>query len=103
MLNIPIVDFLGKLEEAVEAICPEIPGLSGVTLEEEWKCFSNRGKTIKISTIDRAIVEIRFNYEAIARIMCDRLITRSSPFRSWGIKEIHICFGEFPPTEIHLT
>lgn len=92
---------IAPIEKAINAFLPEIPSLSEVSLEEDWKYFRDRAKKQKI-LITGNVVEIFCDYEAIAMILCDRLIQNNSVFSGWEIEEIHIFFGDRPPTKIHV-
>lgn len=92
---------ISPIEKAIDIFLPEIPSLPEVTLEEEWAIFCDRLKKQKIS-ITGKVIEIFCNYEAIAMILCDRLIQDNSVFLGWGIEEIHIFFGDRPPTKIYV-
>jgi hypothetical protein len=94
MLNTPIINLLQKAEEYINAITPEIPLIPEISIEEEWRHLQQREANTKISIIDSSIIEIRFNCEAIASIVCDRLTVGGNPFRAWGVKEIHFLFKE---------
>ncbi len=88
-----ITTSLGEIEKVVYAMLPAIPSLPELTIEEDWAHYQSRNKKNRIS-IKGNILEIRFDYEAIAAIAWERFIKNESIFSSWGVEEIHIFLGD---------
>ncbi len=89
------------VEQVLNVFIPEIPSLPDVSLQEEFMQFRDRAKKQQIS-IRGSVIEICCDYEAIAMILCDRFIQDNSVFLRWGVEEIHILFGDRPPTKIYV-
>lgn len=89
------------VEQVLNVFIPEIPSLPDISLGEEFIQFCDRAKKQKIS-ITGNVVKIRCDYEAIAMILCDRFIQDNSVFSGWGVEEIHILFGDQPPTKVYI-
>ncbi|WP_055074900.1 hypothetical protein [Pseudanabaena sp. 'Roaring Creek'] len=101
----PIIPLLVEnIEKIIDIISPEIPKLPEIPIEEEWQIFYARSRKTKISIIENSIIEIKCDYEAIASIICDRLIQNGAAlFNKMGIIEIHIFYhSSIPATKIYI-
>lgn len=95
---------LELIENSIDIICPEIPVLPDIDINEKWQWFKNKSEKPKISITNFKVVEIKCASQPIAWIICDRLlldIESNNKYLDWGIKEIHIFIGDREPIKIY--
>jgi hypothetical protein len=95
---------LKLVENLVDIISPEIPVLPDIDINEEWQWFKNKPKKPKISITNFKVIEIKCASQAIAWIICDRLlldVENNNKYLDWGIEEIHIFIGDREPIKIY--
>ena len=95
---------LKLIENSIDIICPEIPLLPDIDINEEWQNFKNKLKKAEISITNSKVIEIKCASQPIAWIICDRLILdieSDNKYLEWGIEEIRIFVGDRPPIEIY--
>ena len=95
---------LKLIENSIDIICPEIPLLPDIDINEEWQNFKNKSQKAEISITNSKVIEIKCASQPIAWIICDRLILdieSDNKYLEWGIEEIRIFVGNHPPIEIY--